>query len=300
MKIAITGGTGFVGRELTTLLVQKGHEVFILSRTPHMALDGVNYVEWMTENATPEKRLEGMDAFVNLAGESINNGRWTQQQKNKIYSSRMQATEEVLRIFTQLEEKPKVLINASAIGIYPASNEKQYTENSQEIGTDFLARTVRDWELKAKTAEALGIRVAYGRFGIILGKSEGALPLMALPYKLFVGGPIGNGQNWMSWIHVKDVANALLFAIEHTISGPFNVTAPDAKTMKEFGKILASILKRPSYFPVPAIALKIALGEKSQLVLEGQYVIPEVLIKNNFKFEFPNLKDALANIYINE
>ena len=168
MKIAITGGTGFVGRELTTLLVQKGHEVFILSRTPHMALDGVNYVEWMTENATPEKRLEGMDAFINLAGESINNGRWTQQQKNKIYSSRMQATEEVLRIFTQLEEKPKVLINASAIGIYPASNEKQYTENSQEIGTDFLARTVRDWELKAKTAEALGIRVAYGRFGIIL------------------------------------------------------------------------------------------------------------------------------------
>ena len=300
MKIAITGGTGFVGRELTTLLVQKGHEVFILSRTPHMALDGVNYVEWMTENATTEKRLEGMDAFVNLAGESINNGRWTQQQKNKIYSSRMQATEEVLRILTQLEEKPKVLINASAIGIYPASNVKQYTENSQETGTDFLACTVRDWELKAKTAEALGIRVAYGRFGIILGKSEGALPLMALPYKLFVGGPIGNGQNWMSWIHVKDVANALLFAIEHKISGPFNVTAPDVKTMKEFGKILASILKRPSYFPVPAIALKIALGEKSQLVLEGQYVIPEVLIKNNFKFEFPNLKDALANIYINE
>lgn len=297
MKIAITGGTGFIGRELTKLLVKNGHEVLILSRSDHKEMKNVTYIKWLSEHATPEKDLEGIDAIVNLAGESINNGRWTEKQKKKIYESRMQATDEVLRIVTSMQNKPKVLVNASAIGIYPPSNEKVYTEKSPEIGTDFLAKTVYDWEQKAKTAEQFDIRVAYGRFGIILGKNEGALPLMALPYKLFVGGTIGTGQNWMSWIHVKDVANALFFAIEHDIYGPFNVTAPHAKTMKEFGKILGTVLKRPHYFPVPAFALKLALGEKSQLVIEGQHVMPQVLMENNFSFEFPDLPNALTAIY---
>ncbi|MDI2587123.1 TIGR01777 family oxidoreductase [Psychrobacillus sp. NEAU-3TGS] len=298
MKIAITGGTGFVGRVVTQLLVEKGHEVYILSRSVNKRSDNVTYIKWLTNDATPENDLTGIDAFINLAGESINNGRWTSAQKKKIYNSRMQATEEVLRIIKTLKQKPKVLINASAIGIYPASNEKIYTEQSPEIGTDFLAKTVHDWEQKAKLAEKLGVRVAYGRFGIILGKDNGALPLMALPYKMFVGGPIGSGQNWMSWIHVKDVANALLFTIEHDIHGPFNVTAPEPKKMKEFGRELAAVLKRPHYFFVPAFVLKMALGEKSQLVLEGQHVMPEVLLKNGFNFEFPQLPNALTDIYL--
>lgn len=297
MKIAITGGTGFVGSELTNLLVQMGHEVFILTRSPNKDINNVSFVKWLSGNSLPEKKLEGIDAIVNLAGESINNGRWTVEQKKKIYESRMQATDEVIRILHALEHKPKVLVNASAIGIYPASEDITYTENSLVVGTDFLAKTVQDWEVKAQTAEQLGIRVAYGRFGIILGKSEGALPLMALPYKLFVGGPIGLGKNWMSWVHVRDVAKALLFAIENNIHGPFNVAAPDAKRMSEFGKILASVLKRPYYFPVPSFALKLALGEKSQLVLEGQHVLPEVLIENGFVFDFPNLSKALTDIY---
>lgn len=297
MKIAITGGTGFVGREVTKLLIEKGHDVFILSRSVNRQTNDVMYIKWLTEDAAPENELNGIDAFINLAGESINNGRWAAAQKKKIYDSRMQATDEVLRIIKNLKQKPKVLINASAIGIYPASNEKIYTERSLEVGTNFLAKTVHDWEQKAKLAKNLGVRVAFGRFGIILGKSDGALPLMALPYKMFVGGPIGFGQNWMSWIHVKDVANALLFAIEHEIDGPFNVTAPEPKIMKEFGKILSTVLKRPHYFPVPAFVLKMALGEKSQLVIEGQHVIPEVLLKNGFTFEFPYLPSALTNIY---
>ncbi|SES42939.1 TIGR01777 family oxidoreductase [Psychrobacillus sp. OK032] len=297
MKIAITGGTGFVGSEVTKLLIEGGHEVFVLSRTLNKQTNSITYIKWLTKDATPENGLKGIDAFINLAGESINNGRWTAAQKNKIYNSRMQATDEVLRIIKALKQKPKVLINASAIGIYPASNEKIYTELSPEIGTDFLAKTVHDWEQKAKLAEQLGVRVAYGRFGIILGESEGALPLMALPYKMFVGGSIGSGENWMSWVHVKDVANALLFAIKHEIHGPFNVTAPEAKIMMEFGKILATVLKRPHYFAVPTFLLKIALGEKSQLVIEGQQVIPEVLLKNGFTFEFPHLLNALTNIY---
>lgn len=297
MKIAITGGTGFVGREVTKLLIEKGHNVSILSRSVNKQTNNVTYIKWLTEDAAPEKELNGIDAFINLAGESINNGRWTTTQKQKIYDSRMQATEEVLRIMDALTDKPKVLVNASAIGIYPASNEKIYTEQSLEVGTDFLAKTVHDWEQKAKHAESLDVRVTYGRFGIILGKSDGALPLMALPYKMFVGGPIGSGLNWMSWIHVKDVAHALLFAIEHEIHGPFNVTAPEPIIMKEFGKILSAVLKRPHYFPVPAFLLKMALGEKSRLVIEGQHVLPEVLLKNGFTFEFPHLPNALTNIY---
>ncbi|SDO12234.1 hypothetical protein SAMN05518871_110135 [Psychrobacillus sp. OK028] len=297
MKIAITGGTGFVGSELADLLLQKGHEVYILSRSRNGMERGITYVQWLSETANPEKQLEGIDAFVNLAGESINNGRWTEKQKQTIYDSRMKATDEVLRILKALTVKPKVLVNASAIGIYPASTSRRYTEKSKEKGTDFLARTVRDWELKAQSAEKLQIRVACGRFGIILGKSEGALPLMALPYKLFVGGPIGAGHNWMSWVHVKDVAHALLFAIEHPISGPFNITAPHAKRMNDFGKTLANVLKRPYYFPVPSFALKFALGEKSQLVIEGQHVIPQVLLDEGYSFQFPNLESALRNIY---
>lgn len=297
MKVAITGGTGFVGSELTELLLQKGHEVFILSRSKQGMERGVTYVKWLAENTSPEKQLEGVDTFVNLAGESINNGRWTDKQKQRIYESRMQTTDELLRIFSALTVKPKVLVNASAIGIYPASTSTRYTENSKEVGTDFLAQTVRDWELKAQSASKLQIRVACGRFGIILGKSEGALPLMTLPYKLFVGGPIGSGDNWMSWVHVKDVAHALLFAIEHPINGPFNITAPHAKKMNEFGKTLSTILKRPYYFPVPSFALKLALGEKSQLVLEGQHVIPQVLLDEGYTFQFPNLQDALRDIY---
>lgn len=297
MKIAITGGSGFVGRELTKLLLQKGHKVYILSRSDNKKIKDVTSIQWLTDGATPEKELEGIDAFINLAGESINNGRWTTEQKDKIYNSRMQATDELLRICKSLNNKPKVLVNASAIGIYPASDDKIYTEKSTDLSSDFLAKTVQDWEQKAITGEQFGIRIACGRFGIILGKNEGALPLMALPYKLFVGGKIGSGKNWMSWIHVKDVANALLFAVEHDIHGAFNVTAPNAKRMNDFGKTLATVLNRPHYFPVPAFALKLALGEKSQLVIEGQNVYPEKLIENGFIFEFPDLSKALYHIY---
>ena len=297
MKIAITGGTGLVGRALTKLLIEKGHQVIILTRSPKQDEKSITYVEWLTAQAFPEEKLEGVDAIVNLAGESINNGRWTEGQKKKIYDSRILATEEVLRIIRALEHKPSNLINASAIGIYPASLDTNYTEQESNLGKDFLAKTVADWEQKAEEASMLGVKVAYARFGIILDKTEGALPLMALPYKLFVGGKIGNGQNWMSWIHIQDVAESILFAIEQNLSGPFNVVSPNPIRMNDFGKILASVLGRPHYFPVPAFALKIALGEKSQLVIEGQHVTPQVLLQNKFSFQFPDLENALKDIY---
>lgn len=298
MKIAITGGTGFVGKELTNLLLSEGHHVYILTRSNKKSDSSITYVPWLKNGAKPEEQLQGIDAFVNLAGTSINEGRWTEEQKKKIYQSRMDATNEVLRIIEALPQKPSVLVNASAVGIYPTSKHKTYTEDSPERADDFLAKTVEDWEAKAKQAEKFGVRVAYGRFGVILGKDEGALPLMALPYKLFVGGKVGTGKQWLSWVHVKDVARALYFAITtDELEGPFNVTAPRPLRNDEFGRTLGEVLHRPHAIPAPSFALKAALGEKSQLVLEGQQVLPEVLLQHGFQFEFPTAKEALTHLY---
>lgn len=298
MKIAITGGTGFVGKELTRLLHMQGWEIYILTRHPKQSSLGITYIEWLTDGAAPEKQLEGIDAFVNLAGTSINAGRWSEQQKKEIHDSRVKATKEVLRILKALEKKPEVLVNASAVGVYPASESAVYTEASTNYGQDFLAKTVIDWEKLASQATELGIRVAYGRFGIILGKDDGALPLMALPYKLFGGGTVGSGNQWLSWIHVYDVACAIQFAIEtKELEGPFNVTAPNPKRMKEVGKEIGKALGRPHWIPVPSFALKLALGEKSRLVLEGQQALPIVLQQHGFEFTFPHLQSALADLY---
>ncbi|WP_019414569.1 TIGR01777 family oxidoreductase [Paenisporosarcina sp. TG20] len=298
MKVAITGGSGFVGQEIMKLLNDKGHEVFILTRSDKQSTDSAHMVQWLVNNAKPEEQLENIDVWINLAGASINDGRWNEEQKQKIYDSRMNATDEVLRILAKVDQKPKVLINASAIGVYPPSEHETYSEQSLARGSDFLAKTVEDWEKKATQAEQYGIRVAFGRFGVILGKNDGALPLMAMPYKMGVGGQVGSGNQWVSWVHVSDVAKAILFAMEHDdFEGPFNVTSPNPKQMKEFGKTLGQVLNRPHWIPVPAFALKLVLGDKSQLVLEGQRVIPEKLLTHGFTFAFPDLTNALENIY---
>jgi len=298
MKVAITGGSGFVGQVLTTLLIEKGHDVLILTRSNQASNENVQMVSWLVDGANPEQYLEDIDAWINLAGTSINDGRWTEVQKQKIHDSRMKATDEVLRILEKVAKKPTVLVNASAIGIYPYSEHATYTEQSTARGSDFLAKTVVEWEKKALKAKHFGTRVVAGRFGIILGKEKGALPLMALPYKMGIGGQVGSGSQWVSWVHVSDVAKAILYVIEHEdFEGPFNLTSPSPKQMKEFGEVLGEVLHRPHWIPVPSFALKLALGDKSQLVLEGQRVMPEKLLTHGFKFTFPDLKDALKNIY---
>jgi len=298
MKIVIAGGTGFVGQALTNLLQQKGHELFVLSRSNSRYENGIHYVQWLKDGARPEKELdEDIDAVVNLAGVSLNDGRWTKKQKKAIYTSRMEATLEIVRIMEQFKEKPKVLVNASAVGIYPPSTAATYSENVSDYAKDFLGWTVHDWERHAKRAEKLGIRVALARFGVILGRNSGALPSMLLPYKLHVGGTIGSGEQWLSWIHVEDVARAIYFAINNSsIRGPFNVTAPHATRMKEFGQTIAQVMGRRHWMPVPSFAMRLALGEQSMLVLEGQHVLPTVLEKQNFEFNYPYLKEALENL----
>ena len=300
MKIAITGGTGFVGRALTEELLSHEHEILILTRNPdkHKARTGVKYVKWLSDGARPEETLEGIHAFINLAGESINSGRWTDERKKRIINSRITSTGEVINIIKALKQKPACLINASAIGYYPSSRTNTYTEASMETADNFLGETVQIWEKEAAKAKQLGVRVAYTRFGIILGKDEGALPRIALPYKMFVGGTVGTGEQWMSWVHIKDIARAVHFVAEtEEIAGPVNVTAPSPVTMKEFGKTLGAVMGRPHWIPVPSFALKAAMGEMSSLVLEGQKVLPSVLSEHGFKFKYPELKSALMDIY---
>lgn len=298
MRVAIAGGTGMVGRKLSELLIENGHEVIILTRGRQQMKNSIQYVQWLKDDATPELYIENIDVFINLAGVSLNDGRWTEEQKEKIYNSRMDATDEVIRILRHLQYKPLVLINASAVGIYPVSENAVYTEQSDERANDFLGQVVAHWEEKALQAEQLGIRTCLTRFGVILENGEGALPMMVLPYKLGVGGTIGSGNQWLSWIHIEDVVRAMLLLIsDESLSGPINFTTPNVKRMREFGKSIGKALNRPHWLPVPSIALKLALGDKSILVLDGQHVFPEKLLKANYEFQFASVEDAIRNLY---
>lgn len=297
MKIAIAGGTGFVGKALTELLINEGHHVFILSRNEKVSEHpNITFVPWLGNHPLPTQPLEGIDALVNLAGQTINT-RWTKEMKQKIITSRLQATETIIKIIDTLKTKPKVLINASAIGYYGTSLHDVFDEKNTTPGHDFLAQTVVKWEQTAQQAEQLHVRTVLARFGVILGKEDGALPRMVLPYKLFVGGPLGSGKQWLSWVHIDDVTRMIYFAIQNEeIHGPMNVTSPNPKRMNEFGKELAAVLQRPHLLPAPAFALRLALGEMSILVLEGQHVKPTVALEHGYTFAFPNLKEALENI----
>ncbi|PLR66610.1 TIGR01777 family oxidoreductase [Bacillus sp. UMB0893] len=296
MKIAIAGGTGFVGKKLTEFLLNKGNEVIILSRkkkessAPHL-----RYVEWMSDGTAPEKELNGIDAFINLAGKSIND-RWTEEAKKLIVESRVKTTREIYRIINSISIKPEVLINASAVGIYGTSKEETFTEEASPSASDFLAETVKRWEQEASKISELGVRTVFTRFGIILGEA-GALPTIVLPYKIFAGGTVGSGTQWMSWIHINDVVKLIHFLIsQKSIEGPVNATSPNPVQMKDFGKTVASVLHRPHWIPAPSFALKIVLGEMSILVLEGQRAVPKVALENHFEFSHPVLEEALADI----
>lgn len=299
MKIVIAGGTGFVGKAFIKLAQENGHNIFVLTRSASSEKNGIYYVQWLQDESLPIEALEGADAFVNLAGVSLNNGRWTKKQKKDIYWSRMHATLEIVRIMDELMKKPKVLVNASAVGFYPHSSEVIYDETFNDAANDFLGTTVHDWERHAKRAEQLGIRVALARFGVILGRKSGALPPMLLPYQMHVGGTIGSGKQWLSWVHIEDVARALYFAILHeSICGPFNVTAPHATRMKEFGQTIAMVMNKRHWLHVPSFAIRFALGEQSTLVIEGQHVRPTVLEKHHFTFKYPHLTKALEDLLI--
>lgn len=297
LEIAISGGTGFIGKALTLYLASKGHIVYILTRQvrENHSPANIHYIHW--DAGASKFPLSSIDVIINLAGESINNGRWTKKQQEKIINSRLHTTKGLIKQLQTLHTYPSTFINASAIGYYGTSEIDTFTEEHPKKGNDFLATTVQLWEEEASKAADLGIRTIYTRFGIVLGKNGGALPKMLLPYQLFMGGTIGSGNQLLSWVHLEDVVRMIDFAI-HTkeVSGAFNITAPHPVTMTEFGRTIAKVLHRPHWLPVPAFALKTLLGEKSILVLEGQRVLPQKAIQHGYTHSYATLEHALQNI----
>lgn len=298
MKIVIAGGTGLVGKALCQRLLQGGHEIIVLTRKPQQqSHPSITYVQWLNNNSLPLEKLRHVDAIINLAGESINN-RWTKTMKRKILDSRLNVTNEIHKLIKQLPVKPLVYIQASAIGYYGTSETKTYTEEDKRTQSDFLSDVVAQWEEAGTRIEREGLRSVFMRFGVILDKQEGALPRIVLPYKAFIGGKIGSGNQWVSWVHIDDVCEMISFVLTNEkLSGYINVTAPYPVRMNEFGKTVASVLKRPHWIPVPAFALKTLLGEMSLLVLEGQRVPPEKALRHGYQFKYDHLHVALENIY---
>ncbi|PHB33437.1 TIGR01777 family protein [Bacillus toyonensis] len=296
MKIAISGGTGFIGKYLSTFFIQKGYTVYILTRKNKIETSNPNlqYVQWTPD--LPTFPLSFIDIVINLAGESINS-RWTKKQKEAILNSRIQATRGLIKQLQTLSTKPHTFINASAIGYYGTSETESFTEQQETPGNDFLAETVFLWEQEACKARSLEIRTIYARFGVILGADGGALPKMLLPYQFYIGGTIGSGNQWLSWIHIDDVVRMIDFIIhKEEINGPLNITAPLPIRMKEFGETMATIMRKPHWLPVPSFMLHALLGEMSILVLEGQHVLPSKAIEHGYQYTFPTIDHALQNI----
>jgi uncharacterized protein len=276
--VAITGASGFVGRHATALLRRAGHEVRAVS----------------TRGDVRPADFEGCDAVVNLAGEPVAQ-RWTAQARERIRSSRVDGTRRVVEALARLESRPAVLINASAIGIYGSRGDEILTESSAPA-SDFLGQVASEWEREAMAAEKLGMRVATLRFGIVLGRDGGALEKMLLPFKLGIGGKLGDGSQWMSWIHIDDVVALIEFAMANPMRGAVNATSPDPVRNFEFTRALAHALHRPAILPIPKFALRALFGEMSETIVASERVIPEAALHAGFKFKFPELRGALENI----
>ncbi len=301
MKIILTGGSGFIGSRLVEKLATAGHEVVVLTRDPssvEMKYPNVKAKQWDGKNPgdwIPD--VDGADAVMNFAGESIGGERWTSTQKEKILNSRVNATRALIEAMKQAKKKPRVLVNASTVGYYGPVDEAEVTE-THPPGNDFLAGVCKRWEQEARAAEQLGVRVVLLRQGVVIDKGGGALEKMALPFKLFVGGPVGSGKQWFPWIHRDDAVNIAVFAAENSsVTGPINVVAPEIVRMKQFSKTLGRAMHRPSLIPVPGFVLKVALGEMSEMLLTGQHVVPSRLTASGYSFLFPQLNGALTEIF---
>jgi uncharacterized protein (TIGR01777 family) len=297
MNILITGGTGFVGNELRTMLLKEGHNLVIVTRSPkkyeNENAKNQRFISWEDDLVS---EMEKMDAVINLAGENIFGQRWTEEVKKRIMDSRVQTTERLVEAMKNAENRPEVFVSASASGYYGNRGDDILTESEPE-SDDFLARVCVEWEKASHKAEDLGIRVVNPRIGIVLEKGGGALEKMVPAFQFFVGGPIGNGEQYMSWVHRTDLCKAIIFPINNKeINGPYNVNSPNPVTMNEFSETLGNIMNRPSVFRVPRFALDIILGEAAKPVTDSIRMQPKELQVAGFDFRFEDLEEALSDI----
>jgi uncharacterized protein (TIGR01777 family) len=296
MKILLTGGSGLIGRRLLKTLSASGHAVHILSRHSGTNLpNGVKLSVWNAlKGEPPAEALDGTDAVISLAGEPVAQ-KWSAETKQKIRDSRVLGTERLIHALSTLSRRPSVLVSASAIGIYGSRGDEVLTETSAP-GGDFLAQVCQEWEKEADLAESLGLRVVKIRIGVVLDQNGGALAKMLPAFRNFAGGRMGSGKQWMSWIHLQDLARLFQHAVENPVSGVLNGTAPGPVTNAEFTKALAGALHRPALVPVPAAALKVIFGEMSQVILASQRVMPKATVAGGFSFQHAELKAALENL----
>jgi uncharacterized protein len=296
MNVTVTGATGFLGQRLVEKLLETDSTIHVLGRKWNASPQArVRFSEWNSlESEPPPASLASADAVIHLAGEPVGQ-RWNDVSKKRIVDSRVVGTRHLVNALSRLSARPRVLVCASAVGFYGSRGDQILTEASSP-GTDFLARVVVGWEEAAQGAESLGMRVVRLRFGMVLGHG-GALEKLLPPFRYGVGGKLGSGHQWMAWIHLEDAVNLILFALSYAaIRGAVNATAPHPVTNEEFTSRLAVALHRPAFFPVPAFALKLALGEMSEMVLASQRVLPTVAKSAGFRFQYPDLHTALENL----
>lgn len=304
MKVAIAGATGFVGSRLVERLQVEGITVLVLTRNttyaqkvfPPTAFPNVEIVAYTpTAPGGWQSAISGCDGVVNLAGESIAEGRWTPERKQEILNSRKLATQNIVDAIANAHPKPSVLVNASAIGYYGTSETATFDETSSP-GHDFLAQVCQAWEAEATKVTNVGVRLVILRLGIVLGNG-GALGKMITPFKLFAGGPLGSGQQWFSWIDLDDIVNLIFLALtKPEMQGVYNATAPHPVRMAQLTQTMGQVMNRPSWLPVPAFALEALLGDGAMVVLEGQQVLPKRTLESGYKYKYPNLEPALVKI----
>jgi len=294
MKIAITGGSGFVGRHLTRYFLEQKHSLIIISRQRQASKHPlIRHVTW-DELKADVKLMEGTHAIVNLAGETINQ-RWTKAAKERILQSRLDTVAQVADIVKRMEQKPSVVVNASGISIYGTSERESFVEHSETRVTDFLSGVVDQWE--SAMDQIKDTRIVKLRLGIVLGKDGGAFPKMMMPYKLRIGGRVGSGKQVMSWIHIDDLCRLIEFCVENEdIIEQINATAPHPVTNDEFGRALAKEMNTSHWLPVPSFMMKLMFGELSSLLLEGQRVLPLLAVDYEFQFKYPTLDMALKDL----
>lgn len=300
--IVMTGGTGLLGTRLTRELLKRGDRVTVLTRNPDRAHDtlpdGTEALRWLSDENDDDwpGAIDGADAVIHLAGESIAEERWTDEYKQRMYDSRIDTAAKLIDAIANAEKKPEVMISVSAVGYYGNTGDRDIDENSS-AGDDFLAELCVAWEGEAKKTEQYGVRVVTPRMGLVLARNGGALEKLMTPFKMFAGGPVGSGEQWFPWIHLEDAAGIFLHALDNqSVSGPLNAVAPGLVRNREFAVALGDALNRPAKFSVPAFVIKLAMGELGEMLLGGQRAEPRRTLESGYEFKYETIEAALEDL----